>query len=344
MKSALPLISIIVPVYNSQRTLSKCVDSLLIQDYPNIEIVLVDDGSKDDSHSICTKYAGKDNRIKVISQVNSGVSTARNNGVSIAQGEWICFVDSDDYVDKCYISDFGLDINNGSSSLYLQGYQHNYEGKLDAVYVHQSSGIYNLKSDVDSLFEATDFVNQGTVCSKLYNKGVILDNHIFFNRKMRLNEDNCFFWEYVSKIDKVIVKDKCGYHYLHAEGINYSKSHKSYKEYLYIMQENRDKLNILYGTFNTPRNNYYSKNYNQFVVNTWLHGLVALFLEPQIEQSEYEEVLSYSNELKNYNPNGPLLRLLKQSLRIILAFPPRIKYLSLKTFSKLIYKVGIFSI
>lgn len=338
------LVSIIVPVYNSQQTLAKCVESLLNQDYTNIEIILVDDGSKDDSLSICKIYETKDHRVKVVTQKNSGVSSARNNGIKNSNGEWICFVDSDDYVDISYISDFGLDDINGSLTLYLQGYQHNYENNKEVVFVHEDCGAYDLKREADVLFETTNFVNQGTVCSKLYNRNVITNNSIEFNKRMRLNEDNCFFWDYVSKIEKVVIKETCGYHYMHAEGINYSKSHKNYKEYIFIMQENKEKLNHLYNTFAVQHNFYYSKNYNQFVVNSWLHGLVAFFLEPTIASSEFEEVLSYSNELKNYSPKGLLLNTLKQLLRFLLLLPSKAKIFSLKLFSRWIYKAKLFSI
>lgn len=93
------LISIIVPVYNVEKYLPQCVDSLLQQTYPNVEIVLVDDGSPDQSGRICDEYAAKDQRVKVIHQKNQGVSAARNNGMAAASGEWITFVDADDWFD-----------------------------------------------------------------------------------------------------------------------------------------------------------------------------------------------------------------------------------------------------
>src|SRR5574344_1872249 len=100
------LISIIVPVYNSEKTLKRCYDSLINQDYKNIEIILIDDGSKDKSGEICDLYAKKDKRIKVFHQENQGESAARNCGLKFAEGEWITFCDSDDFVAKNYISSF----------------------------------------------------------------------------------------------------------------------------------------------------------------------------------------------------------------------------------------------
>ena len=94
-----PLISVIVPVYNRQAYLDKCIKSILNQTYKNLELILVDDGSSDDSPAICDRYAMQDSRVKVIHKENGGVSSSRNIGVHIATGEYIGFVDSDDWVD-----------------------------------------------------------------------------------------------------------------------------------------------------------------------------------------------------------------------------------------------------
>lgn len=98
-----PLISIIVPIYNVEAYLERCVESLRAQTYPNLEIILVDDGSPDGCPAMCDDYAGKDSRIKVIHQKNSGLSGARNAGIDTARGEYLAFVDSDDYVASDFI-------------------------------------------------------------------------------------------------------------------------------------------------------------------------------------------------------------------------------------------------
>ena len=93
-----PLISIIVPVYNTSFYLRTCLDSIISQSYTFIEIIVIDDGSTDNSGKICDEYAEKDNRIKVFHRENGGVSRAKNYGLKIAKGEYVCFVDSDDYI------------------------------------------------------------------------------------------------------------------------------------------------------------------------------------------------------------------------------------------------------
>ena len=97
------LISVIVPVYNVEKYLPRCIESILRQTYPHFELILVDDGSLNKSGAICDRYAKKDARVKVIHKENAGISTARNAGVDMAQGEYISFVDSDDWVREDYL-------------------------------------------------------------------------------------------------------------------------------------------------------------------------------------------------------------------------------------------------
>ncbi len=99
-------ISVIVPVYNVRRYLRQCLDSLMSQDYPSFEVILVDDGSTDGSGSICDEYAAKNKCFKVVHQQNKGLSAARNRGLALARGQYISFVDSDDWVSECYLSAF----------------------------------------------------------------------------------------------------------------------------------------------------------------------------------------------------------------------------------------------
>ena len=101
----LKLVSIIIPIYNSEKYLKKCIDSILEQKYNNLEIILINDGSTDNSGKICDSLAIEDKRIKVIHKLNEGVSIARNKGLEMAKGEYIFFIDSDDYIDENIIKD-----------------------------------------------------------------------------------------------------------------------------------------------------------------------------------------------------------------------------------------------
>ena len=99
-----PQISIIIPIYNAANTLDYCINSIINQDFTNWELLLINDGSTDGSFVICKRFEAKDNRIKTFTQNNSGVSAARNLGLKEAHGKYICFIDSDDYIESCYLS------------------------------------------------------------------------------------------------------------------------------------------------------------------------------------------------------------------------------------------------
>ena len=109
MDMNLPKISVIVPVYNVENYLRECVESILKQEYIDFELLLIDDGSTDSSGEICDEYIKKDSRVKVYHTLNHGVSSARNLGIERSKAPWICFVDSDDLIDKKYLSVFRVD-------------------------------------------------------------------------------------------------------------------------------------------------------------------------------------------------------------------------------------------
>ena len=106
------MISVIVPIYNNEKYLAKCIDSILVQEYRDFELILIDDGSRDGSGSICDQYAIQDERIVVIHQKNKGVSVARNKGLSIARGNYVTFIDSDDWVMPEYLSVLNKNIHH----------------------------------------------------------------------------------------------------------------------------------------------------------------------------------------------------------------------------------------
>ena len=124
------LVSVIVPVYNAQDTIKKCISSLINQQYTNIEILLVDDGSTDNSLFICQQLQLKDSRIRIIEKLNGGVSSARNMGIEHAEGVWILFVDSDDWIDDDLIENYDHFLNEYSADVIIGGLK-GYEIKKD---------------------------------------------------------------------------------------------------------------------------------------------------------------------------------------------------------------------
>lgn len=126
----MPKFSIIVPVYKVEQYLDRCIQSILKQTFTDFEVILVDDGSPDNSGLICDSYAAKDDRLVVLHQKNQGVSAARNNALDIARGEYICFVDSDDWIEQEMLAEIEADIANTSSDVVIWGVKNIYNNRI----------------------------------------------------------------------------------------------------------------------------------------------------------------------------------------------------------------------
>lgn len=124
-----PLISVIVPIYKVEKFLKRCIDSILSQSYDNLEIILVDDGSPDSCGKICDEYSRKDKRIKVLHKENGGLSDARNKALDIYKGEYVTFIDSDDYVSKYYIENLYNALEQGNADLAMSWFENVFDGK-----------------------------------------------------------------------------------------------------------------------------------------------------------------------------------------------------------------------
>lgn len=171
------LVSVIVPVYNVELYLRKCVDSILNQSYRKIEIILVDDGSTDMSGKICDEYNNKEERIKVIHKKNSGLSSARNAGLEIAKGDYISYIDSDDYVNSFFIEELlGLCIkyNTGISCIGYKEYSSDGENTVSVISDECKPIIYD---DISFIKEIVDSTKGGviTYCvwSKLFRRDIV---------------------------------------------------------------------------------------------------------------------------------------------------------------------------
>ena len=170
-KSLYLAVSIIVPVYNVERFLPKCLDSILNQTFQNFELLLIDDGSSDNSGSICDEYAKKDSRIKVFHQENKGVSFARNLGLDYAQGKYILFVDSDDWVASEYLQDFIRIVDSKKETdIILSGFVNVYKDReIKKTFLEQRILCF------DALTELLIF-RYGYPWGKLYRNDIIKEN------------------------------------------------------------------------------------------------------------------------------------------------------------------------
>lgn len=204
------MISIIVPVYNIERYLGKCIDSLLAQTYQDIEIILVDDGSTDNSPAICDYYAELyDQQVRVIHTLNKGVSAARNIGIKSANGEYIGFVDGDDWIESEMYEQLYYNIKQTGSELSVCGIKSHSEKDHIELFKCDDSKILSKRELMHAII--TDYSVLGYSCNKLFRRDVLLDT--LFDTDLQCSEDMEFCIRYVSKISKGVSTPSQMYHY-----------------------------------------------------------------------------------------------------------------------------------
>lgn len=208
------ILSIIVPVFNVEAYLRKCIDSLINQEIKNYEIILINDGSTDNSEKICIEYKNKyPHIINYIYKKNSGLSETRNTGIREAKGEYICFIDSDDYIEKNSLSKFITIINKEKPDIIYYGYYYEKESFIE--------GRFSYKSEKNKTFSKDDFLISELskrnlpipACFGLYKKKIILDNNLFFVSGI-LHEDERWSPQILLKSNKIFTTDHIIYHYV----------------------------------------------------------------------------------------------------------------------------------
>ncbi|MDD2972504.1 MAG: glycosyltransferase [Lachnospiraceae bacterium] len=234
-------ISVIVPVYNSEKYLERCVDSILAQTYDNLEIILVDDGSTDSSSALCEKYAQKDPRIVILSQENQGVSRARTTGVQYATGSFIGFVDADDWCEpEMYqILYKGIETTNADIC----------QCHFDQVYPGDDARVTSTENNVEdkvvySLYAPTDYLNrlygleeENYLYDKLFRTEVIIEYWKTFPRE-RFAEDMSIMYKLIMGCKQIACCDIVLYHYFqNAKGLSEKVDQYKYQSFLEILCE-----------------------------------------------------------------------------------------------------------
>ena len=195
-----PQISIIIPVYNVESYLCRCLDSILIQSYKGWECILVDDGSTDGSSKICDDYVEKDDRFKVIHKENGGVSSARNIGIRESKGDWMFFADADDILEKDALQTLMIGVEKGCK-LVMAGFNvYTETGQLKETAKKQKDKIITTDEAICELYLPSDFSYQGYLWSKLFNSKYVKDKNLRFNESISFNEDGLFILQYICKV------------------------------------------------------------------------------------------------------------------------------------------------
>lgn len=232
------LVSIIIPIYNTQNYLSRCLDSVINQSYKNLEIILVNDGSTDNSLDICENYAKKDSRIKIINKNNGGLSSARNAGLDICKGKYISFIDSDDWVEEDFIESLLEGIKKENVGISIIGHK-----KVNEEEISHTNNVDNIPN---TLLTSSDAINLymnnklGTtsICNKLFVK------KLFDGIRFPLNvyyEDEHILLDLLLKVKKVYVRNQVKYYYLQREGSIINSNYNWEKFYSLISLLNKQK-------------------------------------------------------------------------------------------------------
>lgn len=229
-----PLISIIVPIYNTEKYLSDCLNSIVSQTYTNLEIILVNDGSEDQSLEICRMFKAIDDRIIIVNQENRGVSSARNNGKKYARGKYILFIDADDELTQNMIKILVNDAETNRADITVCGIYEIKDNKTNVKPFNNSISIISNRIAIEKLLSGQEI--QSGAWNKLFRADII--NNVFFEVDKRMNEDKYFCYCAFSNSNRVVVHDIPLYRYYHRDdSASHSKFTDAWFDAIYFAEE-----------------------------------------------------------------------------------------------------------
>lgn len=290
------LISIIIPVYNAEKFIAKCLDSVLNQSHQNLEIILVNDGSTDQSGFICDEYAQRDERVSVLHKENGGVSSARNTGLKIAKGKYIGFVDPDDWIEPGMFENLYQLIVNYQADISACGYVME---TLDGHPLNQSTKSnvinYNRAEALNNILDTKGF--QGFTCNKLFSAELLQKTPAtLFDYEIHFGEDLLFCCEAILKCNHIIFDPDPYYHYIMHES-NATQAKYSPKK-LTILTALEKIINLLSNLeevdINTFKNFYIFNN-----INLLMNGIKEKKCSRSIREHLKQNLYKY--KLNNFN-------------------------------------------
>lgn len=301
----IPKVSVIVPVYKAEDYLHQCVDSLLGQTYGDIEVLLVDDGSPDACGKICDAYASKDGRVRVFHKENGGTSSAKNVGIREARGEWIAFVDSDDFVRSSYLENLlactadGVDLVMGGFEVVSDNNASRFE-KFDEMIINGTDHILSyLFGDFDPYRHIFYFCH-----SKLFKGDVLRKQNIMFDTKYSLGEDRLFVLDMIRATQKMTITSKCEYVIMNRASCandRLSRKMRSMGEYADSFEAGYKKIMSLYETYGIKNIQRYADDY---LIDRSFHFIMIPYSAPGYSVGELSEFV-----------RNRLIGLLKESLQ-----------------------------
>lgn len=268
-------ISVIVPIYNVEKYLDRCVKSLINQTYKNIEIILVDDGSPDKCPEMCDYYATEDYRIKVIHKENGGLSDARNVGIEKSTGSYISFVDSDDWVEEDFIEELYNNIKRENADISIIGYTLIWDsGKRITYSDNNDYFVYNQEYAIKELLKQKKF--QCMVCQKMYKRDIFSDIKFPLGK---IYEDVAVSLPTFLKADKVVFSGDPKFYYFQRE--NSIVNEKFSKEKLYFLDCCKEIID-----YSNNHNKIFDKEAHNFYLRALLMLLLQLYSDVRTRNSE----------------------------------------------------------
>lgn len=303
------MISIIIPVYNAAQYIDQCLQSAIDQSYSDWECILVDDGSNDGSGAKCDEWCERDSRFRVIHQQNQGVSAARNNALSAVRGEWVTFIDSDDWVDSDYLTQ--MFNHSDGADLIVSGQNRFFYDGSKTIYMPDKTEVFVLNTDSAEKF---NILNEKFLLyaphEKFFRTEIIRYNNLRYDENSSYGEDLQFVYQYLEHIASIATVNKAMYHYRMGDGNTLSTKLRidqfevDYRQWkiVYAFYKQRNLLiepaniylakrlwGIVYdGIFLYPKVKYHKPNYIKFILSI-----------PDIEYlRQYSNVFAAANWIK----------------------------------------------
>lgn len=301
------LISIIVPVYNVEKYLNRCVESILAQTYDNLEIILVDDGSPDNCGNICDEYAKKDSRIIVLHKTNGGLSDARNRGINIAKGKYIGFVDSDDYIEKDMFEILYNLCKENNADISMISYKEIENG----IIINENSKYTNKIFEYNNIEAIKELLKDEKIKNYAWNK--LYKKELFDEIEYPINmayEDVGTTYKLFEKAKKIMWDDIPKYNYIRRSTSIVSKN--TYKNL-------KDFIDLSYKRYNHFENSIYSKEIKIENSYSFIRSMIMFYLNYQVDNiEELDNVFEYYyplfNKIIEQNYNEIILEMSKQNL------------------------------
>lgn len=302
-----PIVSIITPVYKAVNCIHKCIESIMSQTFTEWEMILVDDGSPDRSGEICDEYALSDSRIKVLHKKNGGPSSARNLGVEHAQGKYIWFVDSDDWIEQGALLRIFNAMNNRNADICFFCLTPISNNKVQPPFDFKSIVSnnkdyvqYSGKQECAEAFVKIEMCGgMGWTCNKWFDRSIIETNHIRFDKRFSIQEDHLFTLSYLLHVKKVLVSNYAPYNYVIAEGSLVSRPpvFQTTKELNIAMYESRHRLCLKYDIIDSEYVKWFTSDFATRIVAN-LSQLKRTNLTNKERIQEIKEVNSFLGKHK----------------------------------------------